>query len=216
MSTAVGDYLKLLLARQSALAPAVAFVGLTALLYASPAGPPMQAGAVTAIALFPVSAWLVRLVSTAESPPYAQVVLVTLGSRARRMRARAIAALAASGLLATVAVGWAVVANRGESYTASTLVWLLLLHLSQSVAGVGLGTLLSPPIAHRPGAAVVVVTVVVTVSLAVSWLPPLAPLLRAASDPSAPRLLTGTIQAVAVGVALFLAAVLVDRADPRG
>ena len=117
MSTAVGYYLKLLLVRQSALAPAVAFVGLTALLYASPAGPATQAGAVTAIALFPVSAWLCRLVSTAESPPYAQVTLVALGSRSRRMLARAIAALAASTLLGAVAVGWAAIAANRASPT---------------------------------------------------------------------------------------------------
>ena len=216
MSTAVGYYLKLLLVRQSALAPAVAFVGLTALLYASPAGPATQAGAVTAIALFPISAWLCRLVSTAESPPYAQVILVALGSRSRRMLARAIAALAASTLLGAVAVGWAVVANRSESYTATTLTALLLLHLSQAVAGVGLGTLLSPPIANRPGPAVVAVTVVAALSLAIPWLPPLQPLLHIANHPSASGVLAVTLQAAVVGAACFLAAALLDRGNPRG
>lgn len=216
MSAVVGYYLRLLLVRQSALAPAVAFVGLTALLYASPAGPPIQAGAVTAIALFPISAWLCRLVGTAESPPFAQVTLVALGSRLRRLLTRATAALAASAALGVVAVGWAAIANRSQSYTGTALTALLLLHLSQAVGGVGLGTILSPPIATRPGPAVLAVPTVVILSLGISWLPPLQPLLHLPSDAAAGGVLAVTVQAAAFGAACFLAAALLDRRNPRG
>jgi hypothetical protein len=214
MTVAVGYYLRLLLVRQSALAPVLTFVAVTALVYAAPAGPPLQAGGVTAAALFPVAAWLTRTVSTAESPPYAAVTLVTLGSSTRRLLARSAAALVAVTGLAVVAVCWGAVANGSESYPLSTLLVIFALHLSQGAAGVGVGTLVSPPMAVRPGLAVTLVTLLLVVSLAVPWFPPVQPLIRATAGdgrPTAGALVVVVAQAVAVGALALLAADLRER-----
>lgn len=219
MRVAVGYYLRLLLVRQSALAPVLTFVAVTALVYAAPAGPPLQAGSVTAVALFPVAAWLTRTVSTAESAPYAAVTFVTLGSSTRRLMARAAAALVAVTGLAVVAVGWGAVANGSASYPVTTFLALVALHLSQGVAGVGVGALVSPPMAVRPGPAVTVVTLLLVLSLAVPWFPPVQPLIRAtAADghPAAGVLLMVVAQAVAVGALALFACDLREGRRPTG
>lgn len=219
MTVALGYYLRLLLVRQSALAPVLTFVAITALVYAAPAGPPLQAGTVTAVALFPVAAWLTRTVSTAESAPYAAVTLVTLGSSTRRLMARAATALVAVTALAVSAVCWGAVANGSASYPATTVLALVALHLSQGVAGVGVGTLVSPPVAVRPGLAVALVTVLMVLSLSVPWFPPVQPLMRATAGdghPGAGVLLMVVAQAVAVGALGLLACALRERRRPTG
>ena len=90
MTAAARYYLRLLTARQAVLAPVLFYLALVALEYSSPGGPPrlaephLQAGAITAVALMPATAWLTRLVATSESAPFAEVTLVALGGSGRR------------------------------------------------------------------------------------------------------------------------------------
>jgi hypothetical protein len=207
MITATGYYLRLLVYRQAALAPVLAYLTLIAVNYASPAGPPLRSGAVTSVALMPVTAWLVRLAATAESTPFAEITLAALGGPLRRQAARLAAVLCAAAVLGGVAIGWAALADPGP-YPASTVLALVAMHAAQASAGAGVGMLVAPPLRVRAGTAITAVAGLTIVSLVVPWLPPLNPLLRAVYQQRSPgpwQLTAIVCEAVAVGLAAALA-----------
>lgn len=215
---AAAYFLRLLLFRQAMLAPVLTYLSLVAAIYASDAGPPVPAAAVAAVALMPVSAWLTRLVTTVESAPFAEVSLVALGRPARLLLARVVAVLVIGGVLTAVTIGWAMLANPDPSphtphpYGGTTLPLIVAMCLAECVAGIGVGVLLAPPL--RTGTAVAAVTGLVIASLAVSWLPPLSPLLRTANEvplPAAPALALAFGQAAIVGVVGAAAQLLLPR-----
>ncbi len=217
-------YLRLLTSRQAVLAPVLFYLALVALDYSSPGGPPrlaephLQAGAITAIALMPTAAWLTRLAATSESPPFAEVTLVALGGSGRRQAARSAAVLAIAVALACVAMLWGRVADPAP-YTAVTAIALAGMHLAEACAGAGIGVLIAPPLRTRVGTAVVAVTGLTVVSLAVPWLPPLNPVLQAAfhhKAPGLPLLLLVIAQAAALGLACALVGTSLARARRPG
>lgn len=206
MVRGVGYHLRLLAYRQTAVAPVLVFLGLLAAIYASPAGPPVPAGAVPALALMPLTAWLTRAVATAESEPFAEITLVALGGPRTRRRAQALAVLVVAIALTVTSVLWAAVANDPGQYSARTVVIIVGMCLAEAVAGIGVGALLGPPL--RPGTTVLAVTALFVVSLIIPWVPPLNPLLRVAQHSpvaSWDRLLVATLQAAAFGVVCFVA-----------
>jgi hypothetical protein len=204
-------HLRLVAYRQTAIAPLLVFVSLVGAIYASPAGPPVSAGAIPALALMPVSAWLTRVVATAESEPYADITLVCVGSAIARRGARALAALALATGLTAVSVGWAVVANDPARYTASAVLVIVAMCMAESVAGVGLGLLLGPPV--RTATCVLSLTAIVVASLVVPWLPPLNPLLRVAerTGSAAWQVTLAVAQALVTGALAAAASALVAR-----
>jgi len=133
----------------------------------------------------PATAWLTRLVATSESAPFAEVTLVALGGSRRRQAARSTAVLVIAVALACVAMLWGRVADPAP-YPAATAIALLGMHLAEACAGAGIGVLIAPPLRTRVGTAVVAVTGLTVVSLAVPWLPPLNPVLQAAFHHRAP------------------------------
>ena len=216
-------YLRLLTSRQAVLAPVLFYLAMVALDYSSPGGPPrlaephLQAGAITAVALMPATAWLTRLVATSESPPFAEVTLVTLGGR-RRQAARSTAVLAIAVVLTGVAMLWGGAADPAP-YPAATVIALLGMHLAEACAGAGIGVLIAPPLRTRVGTAVAAVTGLTLVSLGVPWLPPLNPVLQAAfhhQTAGLPLLLLVTGQAAALGLACALVGTSVARARRPG
>jgi hypothetical protein len=209
-----GYYLRLVAYRQTAIAPLLVFVALVAALYASPAGKPIPAGAIPAVALMPVAAWLTRIVLTAESEPYADVTLVSLGSAAARRNARALAAMAMAAALTLLSVVWAIAANNARQYTLAAVVVIVAMCLAEAVAGVGLGLLLGPPL--PVATSVLSLTAVVILSLIGPWVPPLNPLLRVVmrtDTPSSVTLALVTAQAALTGIlAAGASALTADRA----
>ncbi len=213
MVRGTGYYLRLLVYRQSATAPVLVFLGILAAIYASPAGPPVAAGLVPALALMPLTAWITRVVATAESEPFAEVSLVALGGPGGRQRAQAAAVLVVACALGGVSLLWAVLANNPGQYSAGSAVAIVGMSLAEAVAGLGVGTLLGPPV--RPGTTVLSVTGLVVVSLIVPWLPPLNPLLRVGerTPAAAPGVLAAAMaQAAGVGLVALLAGAVV-RSD---
>jgi hypothetical protein len=224
VSTAIRYYLRLLTSRQAVLAPVLAYLALVAVTYSGTAGPaqlaqpPLQAAAVTIVALMPVTAWLTRLVATAESQPFAEVTLVTLGGSLRRQAARSAAAMTVAVLLGAVATLWGTVANPAP-YPATTVITLLGMHLAEACAGAGVGILIAPPLQTRVGTAVAGVTVLTVASLVVPWLPPLSPLVRTVfhnPSPSPGVLLLVTGQAALLGLACAALGTAVVHARRRG
>lgn len=204
--------LLLLALRQSALAPALTYLGLVAAVYASDAGPPVPAGTVTAVALLPICAWLARLVASAESAPFADITLLRLGGPARRQLIWWSCTMLVGAAFTIVAIGWARIANP-HPYTARTLVLLALLHLVQAACGAGLGGLLARPYPVATGAAVLVVTGVMVASLVIVQVPPVGPVIKAfAGDGSTDaKQFAAMLQATGVAVVLLLAGCLFSR-----
>jgi hypothetical protein len=199
--------------RQAVLAPMLAYLTLVAIIYASPGGPPLPPGAITAAALMPVTAWLVRLTATSESAPFAEITLTALGGPLRRQAARLMATLAVGVGLGVVATVWGSLANP-EPYLTPTVITLLGMHAAQACAGAGVGIFISPPFQVRVGTAVTFVTVLTLVSLVVPWFPPLNPLLRAVFEndwPGAGTLFAVIGQAGVVGLAGVLAGAVLIR-----
>jgi hypothetical protein len=213
MIAATGYYLRLIVYRQAVLAPVLAYLSLVATIYASPAGPPLSPGAVTAVALMPVTAWLVRLTATCESAPYAEITLTGVGGPLRRLAVRLAATLTVALALGVLATIWASLANP-RPYLTPTVITLLGMHAAEALAGAGVGTFIAPPLRVRAGTAIAVVTGLTLVSLVVPWLPPLNPLLRAVYASGSPGpwvLLTVVGQAGLVGLAGVLAGAAVIR-----
>jgi len=224
VTTAVRYYLRLLTSRQAVLAPVLVYLSIVAVNNATPADTlktelPLRAGAVTAVALMPVTAWLTRLVATSESAPFAEITLVNLGGSLRRQAARSAAVLAIAVPLACVATLWGLLVNAHRHHPASVVVVLLGMHVAEACAGAGIGILIAPPLRTRVGTAVAGVTGLTLLSLLVPWLPPLNPVLQATFRhvSPAPRLLwLVTGQAVALGLACAVAGTSLARARRPG
>lgn len=211
--TAVGYQLRLLVFRQSALVPVLVYLALVAAIYASDAGGPVPAAAVTAVALMPVCAWVSRLVATSESAPFAEVTLVSLGGRRRYLLVRSASTFVVGAALTAISTVWAVLANStaARPYHRSDLLIIVGMSLAECVAGIGVGVWTEPPV--RAGTAVTSVFLLSLVSLVVSWLPPLGPLLHGLYQPPLPPplpLLAYTVQPAAFG-ALLMGAKAVRR-----
>lgn len=203
--TAVAYQLRLLVFRQSALIPMVVYLALVAAIYASDAGNPVPAAAVTAVALMPVCAWISRLVATSESAPFAEVMLVSVGGRHRYLLARSASTLAVGAALTATSTVWAVLANStpAHPYRRSDLLIIVGMSLAECLAGIGIGVWIEPPV--RAGTAATVVILVSLVSLVVPWVPPLGPLLHGLYQPPMPPpvpLIAYTVQPVAFGALL--------------
>jgi hypothetical protein len=224
MIVAARYYLRLLTSRQAVLAPVLVYLSLVALNNATPTGGietelPLRAGAVTAVALMPVTAWLTRLVATSESGPFAEVTLVTLGGQVRRQAARSAAVMAVGVLLACVASLWGLLVNADRHHPASVVAAMLGMHLAEALAGAGVGILIAPPLRTRVGTAVAGITGLTLVSLLVPWLPPLNPVLQATFHQVSPApglMLLAMGQAAALGVACGVLGTSLARARRPG
>jgi hypothetical protein len=204
--------LLLLALRQSALAPALTYLALVAAVYASDAGPPVAAGTVTAAGLLPICAWLGRLVAGAESDPFADITLLRLGGPVRRQLTWWCSTMLVAAAFTVVAVVWARIANP-HPYSARTLVLLVVLHLLQAACGAGLGGWLARPYHVSSGAAVLVVTAVLVLSLVIHQVPPLGPMIKAfAADGSSDAAQVAAVaEAAAVAVVLVAGCCLFSR-----
>ena len=216
MTAAIQYYLRLIAYRQSALPPILSYLALLAMVFANDAGPPVAAATATSVALMPVCAWLMRVAGTSESRPFAEMTSVALGGGTRRLMARTGAAALLGCGLSVLSVIWARVANP-HPYPASTLAIVLGMHLAEVIAGIGVGALLAPPLRVAAGAAIVATTALVLLSLLISWMPPLGPVLyRLDRDPvpGAPTLLVAISQAAVFGGLSLLTAGALGRRAP--
>ncbi|GAB7190696.1 hypothetical protein NUM3379_14020 [Kineococcus sp. NUM-3379] len=211
----VVHHLRLLGLRQSFLPPVLAYLVLLAVFYASDAGPPLAAGALTAALLVPVAAWVQRLVSTAESEPFAEITLVRCGGRLRLLLVRLATGLLVGAALSVVAVAWAAIANP-HPYPPGTIAVLTAVHLAEAVAGAGLGSLVSRPLRVRVGTAALVVSGWSAASLAVPFLPPAGPLLVAFATSSGTTAARVAAVAAALASGVLAAALGLRAATARG
>ena len=135
------------------------------LVYSLDAGPAVPAYGVTAVAVFPVAAWLTRMMVTTEDPVAREITAATARGQLRVQAALLVSAVTTTLPLIALALGWAGVANHHNIHGWSAWLGGVGVHFVFAVLGVGLGALFAPPILHRPGPAVLGIIAVTLLSI---------------------------------------------------
>lgn len=169
---------RLLASSQWFLAPGMLFLALLAVMYATDAGPPLQAAAVTVIALVPVMAWLSVLAHRVDGRELGRAFAAHVGGRGRAHLATDLSLLPFAAVLTAAALIWPLV-SQSEHHPGALDVNIVELHLAAALFGVGLGSLLA--LIERAGWRLLV-AVAVFLGLFIARDTPLTPLLRLSSN----------------------------------
>jgi ABC-2 type transport system ATP-binding protein len=203
---------RLLAASQWFAAPALVFLAVLGIIYASPVGPLLPAAALTAAVLAAIMTWVSVLAHLSDGRLMARAFAAHVGGRWQAHLAASLATVPFAVVATVVAVAWPALSQlHSVRHDPSLIEQIIVLHLAAAVFGVGLGALLVPPLVERAGwriclaAALFLALLLVPVS-------PVRPLLllttRAAgwnSVGTAAGLLAGT-GAVLIGLTAYLAA----------
>jgi ABC-type Mn2+/Zn2+ transport system ATPase subunit len=172
---------RLLASSQWFLAPALVFLIVLGVIYATDAGPPLQAAAVTAIALVPVMTWLSVLAHRVDGRELARAFAAHAGGRARAYLATDLGLVPFAVLLALAALVAPLISQGSHPHPLMLDVRIVGLHLAAAVFGAGLGSLLA--LIERAGWRLLTAVAVFLV-LFVAQNTPLAPLLRLSTHPA--------------------------------
>ncbi len=172
---------RLLTSSQWFLAPAMLFVLVLAIVYATDAGPPLQAAAVTAITLVPVLTWLGVLAHRVDGRELARAFAAHVGGRARAHLATDLGLVPFAVLLALAALVAPLVSQGGHPHPLALDGKIVGLHLAAAAFGTGLGSLLA--LIERAGWRLLAAVAVFFV-LFIAQGTPLAPLLRLSTHPA--------------------------------
>ena len=172
---------RLLASSQWFLAPALVFLIVLGVMYATDAGPPLQAAAVTAIALVPVMTWLSVLAHRVDGRELARAFAAHAGGRARAYLATDLGLVPFAVLLALAALVAPLISQGSHPHPLMLDVRIVGLHLAAAVFGAGLGSLLA--LIERAGWRLLTAVAVFLV-LFVAQNTPLAPLLRLSTHPA--------------------------------
>jgi hypothetical protein len=172
---------RLLASSQWFLAPVLLFLIVLGVVYATDAGPPLQAAAVTAITLVPVLTWLSVLAQRVDGREMARAFAAHAGGRARAHLATDLG-LAPFAVLLSLAALVAPLISQGEHPHPALLDGrIVVLHLVAAVFGAGIGSLLA--LIERAGWRLLTAVAVYLV-LFVARGTPMAPLLRLSTHPA--------------------------------
>jgi ABC-type Mn2+/Zn2+ transport system ATPase subunit len=175
---------RLLASSQWFLAPVLLFLIVLGVVYATDAGPPLQAAAVTAITLVPVLSWLSVLAQRVDSREMARAFAAHAGGRPRAHLATDLG-LAPFAVLLSLAALVAPLISQGE-YAHPALLdgRIVVLHLAAAVFGAGIGSLLA--LIERAGWRLLAAVALYLV-LFVAQSTPMSPLLRLSTHPATPQ-----------------------------
>jgi len=172
---------RLLTSSQWFLAPAMLFLVVLGIVYATDAGPPLQAAAVTAITLVPLMTWLSVLAHRVDGRELARAFAAHVGGRARAHLATDLG-LAPFAVLLSLAALVAPLISQGEHPHPALLDGrIALLHLAAAVFGAGIGSLLA--LIERAGWRLLA-AVALYLGLFVVRGTPMTPLLRLSTHPA--------------------------------
>jgi ABC-type Mn2+/Zn2+ transport system ATPase subunit len=172
---------RLLASSQWFLAPVMLFLVVLGIVYASDAGPPLQAAAVTAITLVPVLTWLSVLAHRVDGRELARAFAAHAGGRARAHLATDLGLVPFAVVLALAALVAPLISQGSHSHPLLLDVRVVGLHLAAAVFGAGLGSLLA--LIERAGWRLLTAVAVFLVLFVVRDTP-LGPLLRLSTHPA--------------------------------
>jgi len=172
---------RLLASSQWFLAPGMLFLLTLAIVYATSAGPALQAAAFTAIALVPVMTWLGVLAHRVDGRELGRAFAAHAGGRARAHLAADLGLVPFALALAVAALIWPLVTQGSQPHPPSLDLKIVELHLAAALFGVGLGSVLA--LIERAGWRLIT-AVALFLLLFVIRPTPLTPLLRMSTHPS--------------------------------
>jgi ABC-type Mn2+/Zn2+ transport system ATPase subunit len=172
---------RLLLSAQWFLAPVMVFLVVLGVVYATDAGPPLQAAALTAATLIPVLTWLAVLAHRVEGRELARAFAAHVGGRARAHLATDLGLVPFAVLLALAALVAPLISQGEHAHPLTADLKIAGLHLAAAVFGAGLGSLLA--LIERAGWRLLA-AVAVFLFLFVARATPMAPLLRLSTHPA--------------------------------
>ena len=185
---------RLLASSQWFLAPAMLFLFVLGIVYASDAGPPLQAAAVTAITLVPALTWLSVLAHRVDGRELARAFAAHAGGRGRAHLATDLGLVPFAVLLALAALVAPLISQGSHPHTLMLDVRIVALHLAAAVFGAGLGSLLA--LIERAGWRLLTAVAAFLVLFVVRDTP-MGPLLRLSTHPT-------TLQTTVGGPAAWL------------
>ena len=196
---------RLLASSQWFLAPVLLFLVVLGIVYASDAGPPLQAAAVTAITLVPVLTWLSVLAHRVDGRELARAFAAHAGGRARAHLATDLGLVPFAVVLALAALVAPLISQGSHPHPLLLDARIVGLHLAAAVFGAGLGSLLA--LIERAGWRLLTAVAVFLVLFIVRNTP-MGPLLRLSTHPTTLRTPVGGPAAwlVLPGLALVAAA----------
>jgi ABC-type Mn2+/Zn2+ transport system ATPase subunit len=186
---------RLLASSQWFLAPVMLFLVVLGIVYASDAGPPLQAAAVTAITLVPVLTWLSVLAHRVDGRELARAFAAHAGGRARAHLATDLGLVPFAVVLALAALVAPLISQGSHPHPLLLDARIVGLHLAAAVFGAGLGSLLA--LIERAGWRLLTAVAVFLVLFIVRNTP-MGPLLRLSTHPT-------TLQTPVGGPAAWLA-----------
>ena len=172
---------RLLASSQWFLAPVMLFLIVLGIVYASDAGPPLQAAAVTAITLVPVLTWLSVLAHRVDGRELARAFAAHAGGRARAHLATDLGLVPFAVVLALAALVAPLISQGSHPHPLLLDVRIVGLHLAAAVFGAGLGSLLA--LIERAGWRLLTAVAVFLVLFVVRDTP-MGPLLRLSTHPA--------------------------------
>jgi hypothetical protein len=172
---------RLLAASQWFLAPVMLFLVVLGIVYASDAGPPLQAAAVTAITLVPVLTWLSVLAHRVDGRELARAFAAHAGGRARAHLATDLGLAPFAVVLALAALVAPLISQGSHPHPLLLDARIVGLHLAAAVFGAGLGSLLA--LIERAGWRLLTAVAVFLVLFIVRNTP-MGPLLRLSTHPT--------------------------------
>jgi energy-coupling factor transporter ATP-binding protein EcfA2 len=175
---------RLLASSQWFLAPVMLFLVVLGIVYASDAGPPLQAAAVTAITLVPVLTWLSVLAHRVDGRELARAFAAHAGGRARAHLATDLGLVPFAVVLALAALVAPLISQGSHAHPPLLDVRIVGLHLAAAVFGAGLGSLLA--LIERAGWRLLTAVAVFLVLFVVRDTP-MGPLLRLSTHPATLR-----------------------------
>jgi hypothetical protein len=185
---------RLLASSQWFLAPVLLFLIVLGAVYATDAGPPLQAAAVTAITLVPVLTWLSVLAHRVDGRDMARAFAAHAGGRARAHLATDLGLVPFAVLLSLAALVAPLISQGEHPHPALLDGRIVALHLVAAVFGAGIGSLLA--LIERAGWRLLTAVAVYLV-LFVARGTPMTPLLRLSTH-------TATLQTPVGGPAAWL------------
>ncbi|HMH37887.1 MAG TPA: ATP-binding cassette domain-containing protein [Streptosporangiaceae bacterium] len=172
---------RLLASSQWFLAPVMLFLVVLGIVYASDAGPPLQAAAVTAITLVPVLTWLSVLAHRVDGRELSRAFAAHAGGRARAHLATDLGLVPFAAVLALAALVAPLISQGSHPHPLLLDVRIVALHLAAAVFGAGLGSLLA--LIERAGWRLLTAVAVFLVLFIVRNTP-MGPLLRLSTHPT--------------------------------
>jgi hypothetical protein len=190
----------LVLSEQRVLLPLVLYAAVLGVLFGGDPGPAPTPWAASALAAYPVAAWLALVVANVEDPVQRTVTVAAAGGRGRVAAGTALVALAGDLAVVAAAVLWPNVVTHYD-YVTGVLWPGVLGHLACAGTGTAVGLLCARPVVRRIGWSFCLAAVVVTITAVQPGLPPVGTAVHALTAGGAPPIGSAVAAMAAVGAA---------------